>query len=269
MKDNKYQNLLALLRSSKDPGLVIVSFLKQLESEFKAMVGMTPSKPPVVPTRKEFEAMIKSLIPPVQNNKPTRRELENIIIPLIPDPIAPEEISDYRLISLIRPLIPKVRNGIDAVVDYEKIRNLTLSELKKDYTTIKEMVLREIQIPPQLTGSDIVRLINRLPLTSEAMIDDAHIKNKSKTSLGMVIPMGGGGAGTGSLSGVGLWSTPSETPAADGSVVDFTVGATPPTDVIADGSVYFSGKGYTHSTSTGKITFDIGGAGPTQFVRFR
>lgn len=67
--------------------------------------------------------------------------------------------------------------------------------------------------------------------------------------------------------GVGAWKTPIEAVAADGSVTIFTVGSSAPTDVIADGTSYFSGQGYTFAA--GQITFNIGGGGPTQFVRYR
>lgn len=67
--------------------------------------------------------------------------------------------------------------------------------------------------------------------------------------------------------GVGAWSTPPETPAVNGTTTVFTVGASAPTDVVADGMMYFDGKGYTYSGS--QITFDIGGLGPVNYVRYR
>lgn len=70
-----------------------------------------------------------------------------------------------------------------------------------------------------------------------------------------------------STGGVGSWSTPPETPQPDGSVTVFTVGGTAPTDVIADGVQYFEGIGYTYAA--GQITFNLGGAGPTQYVKYR
>jgi len=112
------------------------------------------------------------------------------------------------------------------------------------------------------SGAQIVRKINSLELLPDLMIDARHIKN-----LTTVVPMGGPGINPGMFRGIGLWSTPAETPAADGSVTAFTVGSTAPTDVIADGVVYYAGQGYTYSG--GRITFNIGGAGPTQYVRYR
>ncbi len=79
--------------------------------------------------------------------------------------------------------------------------------------------------------------------------------------------VGGGGGSTSASSGVGTWSTPAETPLPDGSVTVFTVGSSAPTDVLADGTIYPSGTAWTFLA--GQITLNIGGAGPTQFIRYR
>lgn len=62
--------------------------------------------------------------------------------------------------------------------------------------------------------------------------------------------------------GVGAWTTPPETP--DGSISIFTVGAVPPTDVIADGIMMFDGVGYTFAA--GQIIFINP---PAQYVKYR
>lgn len=67
--------------------------------------------------------------------------------------------------------------------------------------------------------------------------------------------------------GVGSWSTPPESPAADGSVKVYTVGSTAPTDILADGAIYPSGTVWTHSSN--QITISLGGVGPTSFIRYR
>ncbi len=58
--------------------------------------------------------------------------------------------------------------------------------------------------------------------------------------------------------------TPPEPPAADGSVTVFTVTAQPKY-VVADGTTYFEGQGYSYAAL--QITFNIGGLGPASFVR--
>ena len=78
---------------------------------------------------------------------------------------------------------------------------------------------------------------------------------------GVILARPRGGA---TASGVGAWSTPAEAVAGDGSVTVFTVGASAPTDVIADGSVCFAGIEYTYAAS--QITFING---PSQYVRYR
>jgi len=67
-----------------------------------------------------------------------------------------------------------------------------------------------------------------------------------------------------SSAGIGPWSTPPESPSPDGSVLVFTVGASAPTDVVADGIQLFDGVGYTYSV--GQITLVNG---PTQYIRYR
>jgi hypothetical protein len=79
-----------------------------------------------------------------------------------------------------------------------------------------------------------------------------------------VSPVGGTGNVTITASGGGVWHTPPESPLPDGSVVQYTVGTSAPTDVIADGTTLFEGHGYTYSSPY--ITLDNGA---TQFVRFR
>ncbi len=136
-----------------------------------------------------------------------------------------------------------------------------------------------------MTPEDIVSLINSLPVASKFQIDASHIANLPKASRGKAQKHGGGdtvAAGTGvtisrdsngvvtisSSGGIGAWSTPPETPASDGSVKIFTVGITTPTDVLADGTIYPSGTVWTFLA--GQITISIGGgAGPTQFIRYR
>lgn len=71
----------------------------------------------------------------------------------------------------------------------------------------------------------------------------------------------------GSSSGVGAWSTPPESPAADGSVTVYTVGGSAPTDVNADGIIYPSGTVWTYLL--GQITISLSGAGPVSWMRYR
>ncbi len=266
---NKYSDLFLELKNSKNPMFTLVAFLKQSEKDFKQFVlenipKRLEGKPGKTPTETELVALMQRHFPKPPNNKPTRDELIHLIRPLIPPPKEPEPISDYRLQSVIKPLIPKVENGKDAVVDYTKIRDLVFKEVQRDYHRITEMVLAEIKIPAQIPAAEMVRMINKLPLLPEQMIDASHIKG-----LSVVVPMGGGVSGPSAFRGIGLWSTPPEVVSATGSVTAFTVGSVAPTDVIADGIVYYLNNGYTYSAATGKITFDIGGAGPTQYVRYR
>lgn len=58
------------------------------------------------------------------------------------------------------------------------------------------------------------------------------------------------------------WSTPPETP--DSSNLIFTVGVLAPTDVVADGILFFNGFGYTYAA--GQITFTNP---PVYYVRYR
>jgi hypothetical protein len=55
---------------------------------------------------------------------------------------------------------------------------------------------------------------------------------------------------TGSGGGVGAWSTPPESP--DGTITVFTVGASAPTDVVADGAMIFTPD---YSYASNQITF--------------
>lgn len=61
---------------------------------------------------------------------------------------------------------------------------------------------------------------------------------------------------------VTAWSTPVETP--NSVLLTFTVGASAPTDVVADGILFFNGFGYTYAA--GQVTFINP---PTQYVRYR
>ncbi len=110
--------------------------------------------------------------------------------------------------------------------------------------------------------------INTLPPEPDFQIDASHIKNLPATRV-----VGGGLTQMradmlyqplGSSGGVGAWSTPSESVAADGSVVEFTVGTTAPTDLVSDGTTLFEGFGYTYSSP--KVTLTNG---PTQFIKYR
>lgn len=61
---------------------------------------------------------------------------------------------------------------------------------------------------------------------------------------------------------VGIWHTPPETP--DGTITVYTVGASAPTDVVADGATLFQGQGYTFAA--GQITLVNP---PVYYVRYR
>ena len=71
-------------------------------------------------------------------------------------------------------------------------------------------------------------------------------------------------SGTGG-GGVGAWFTPPESPAPNGSVLVFTVGARP-TDVAGDGILKWETIDYTYASN--QITFNNNSA-PTQTIRFR
>lgn len=58
------------------------------------------------------------------------------------------------------------------------------------------------------------------------------------------------------------WKTPTETP--NGVTTVFTITGGRPTDVTADGIIYFSGNGYTYSNN--QLTFTIP---PSQYVKYR
>lgn len=62
--------------------------------------------------------------------------------------------------------------------------------------------------------------------------------------------------------GGGAWNTPVESP--NGLILTFTVGASAPIDVVADGISFFNGAGYTYVA--GQITFTNP---PVSYVRYR
>lgn len=181
----------------------------------------------------------------------------------------------------------------------EKIIEKT--EIIKETPIVKETIVTDID------GKKVVDSINELPIEPEYQIDKKHIRGLEEEISGLrkthTYPSTGvlgkghtiqdegtslaqrnrlNFVGTGvsvtddptndatkvTIGGsVGSWSTPPETPLSDGSVTIFTVGSTEPTDVLCDGIIYPSGTMWTFSSS--QITLDIGGLGPTQFIRYR
>lgn len=130
-----------------------------------------------------------------------------------------------------------------------------------------ERIIEKV-IPQDIVGETIVDKINELNLEPENQIDFEHIKGWKELILKLISSQGGsryyvGGGGSGSgTSGVGAWSTPPEVP--NKSITVFTVGASAPTDVVADGINYYSGSGYTYAA--GQITFS---QPPRNYVRYR
>lgn len=183
---------------------------------------------------------------------PTEEQLLTLIKPLIPILRQPEDgktPSEYELLALMKPLIPIVENGHTPTVE--------------ELTAIIKPLIPNVRDGSPDTGKEIVSKINELPITPDLQIDASHIKNLPRISkkLGKAIIKGSDGTSTG---GVGAWSTPVETITAPSTTLIFTVGASAPTDVIADGMNYYEGKGYTYAA--GQITFD---QAPQNYVRYR
>lgn len=165
---------------------------------------------------------------------------EDGVTPTIPI----EEIVSRVTAQLMIPMDGK--DGKDAVFDYEELKKRVQKEL----------------------GKVKVEDIEGLNPALEKMLKNygAYIHGGGDTvAAGTNVTITTNSAGSkviSAASGSGSWSTPPETP--NGSTTVFTVAATPPTDVVADGIQFYDGVGYTYAGS--QITFDNP---PTQYVRYR
>lgn len=138
------------------------------------------------------------------------------------------------------------RDGKDAVFDYEEVKKRVKNELGKvkveDIEGLNPALEKMLKNHGAYIhgGGDTVAAGSNVTITTNSA--GAKVINAATAS--------------------GTWSTPPETP--DGVTTVFTVGASAPTDVVADGIQYYEGAGYTYAAS--QITFD---SAPTQYVRYR
>jgi len=243
--------------------------------------------------------IIKPLIPEVKDgNTPTEQELISLILPLIPEIENGHTPTNEEIIELIKPLIPKVENGatpskeelldlIQPLIPKVKGNKLILTQAHIDM--IAEKAAKKVKLP-EIIETDPLSIIDKIMSLPEGKrLTTSHIEGLDQTISAFQSQLKRGylhGGGISSLqagngitlvkntdgsytiistaSGVGAWQSPPESPLPDGSVVQYTVGTSVPTDVIADGTTLFKGHGYTYSSPY--ITLDNGA---TQFVRFR
>lgn len=168
-------------------------------------------------------------------------------------------------------------------------------QLRQSKEEIAQMIKEAMpNIPKAPSSDDLISLMT--PLVQQALLalPREAVKPTYDEIVGAILPVldekirlyrrgwfGGGGdrvgAGVGititrngigrkiinaTSTGVGAWSTPPETP--DSIITVFTVGATPPTDVVADGTDFYEGQGYTYAA--GQLTFTNP---PNLYVRYR
>jgi hypothetical protein len=154
-------------------------------------------------------------------------------------------------------------NGSAPIIPINEIVTLVLAALPPQ-TVVQG---NSFTLTPE-TVKAIVKMMGQLPTNDR--LDVTGIRNYQSFVFGgkniktkeykIEELMHGGGSSTGG--GVGAWSTPPETP--NSIITAFTVGATAPTDVVADGVNLYEGEGYTYAAST--VTFTNP---PAEFVRYR
>lgn len=202
-------------------------------------------EPGFTPTKDELLTLIIPLIPQVKDGyTPTTDELKRIIQPLIPTIELPESPTEEELSIIIRPIVSKL---MPQSITLEQVLDTIASDpsFKIDASKITGLPRTQKSGKYYHGGGDTV-------------VAGTNISISRNTSTGVVT--------ISSTGGVGPWSTPTESPKNDGSVLIFTVGTSPPVDVVGDGLNKYLTIDYTYSSPT--ITF-LANSAPTQSVRFR
>jgi len=179
-------------------------------------------------------------------------------------PVVERVIIEKTEVRVEQPIIKTeiIKETIEKEPVINEITNTIVQSIEAPEIATKLNTLNEAVEPYVIKGWKEMKFnLSRIPTDFDVRIGVSKTELKRLEDRVVVLES------SSSSGGVGAWSIPVETPAADGSVTVFTVGATAPTDVIGDGTMYFEGAGYTFSS--GQITFNIGGGGPTQFVRYR
>lgn len=211
------------------------------------------------PTEEELLELIIPLIPEVKDgHTPTKKELIDLIVSLIPKVENGHTPTQTELLKLIEPLIPKVDiKEIAKLVKVKKSKEIDADHILSLFGTGKKIPVDFIDGLEQTFSARFHQL-------ARGYLHGGGDTVRAGSNITIVNNNDGTKTITAISSGVGAWSTPPEAPAPNGSILVFTVGATAPTDVVADGITYYAGAGYTYAGT--QITFTNG---PTQYVRYR
>lgn len=173
----------------------------------------------------------------VDGRPPTSEELLTLIRPLIPRVKDGKTPSADEITALISPLIPQVRDGKDS-----------------DANAVAELVIERLIKEKKLKAKDIDGFEDALAVVRN-FVARGSIRGGGdtvKAGSGVTITTDANNVKTISATGATIASeTPAETP--DGIIVAFTVTHTP-LFIIADSNFRVSGQGYTYSSPT--ITMD-------------
>jgi len=176
---------------------------------------------------------------------PSEEYLLSLIKPLIPQikqPADGKTPTTEELLGLIRPLIPKIKEAQDGRTPTEgELLNLILRVMPK-------MEDREIHEVEEVSGADIVAKINDLEIKPALQIDAKHIKNLPKYKEVRQFSRGKGSE---------ILTT---TETIDDSNVTFTFSRTP-REVVVNGASYITGGGCTISGGTVTLDNPVGTGG--------
>lgn len=149
---------------------------------------MIKGEPGHTPTDEELLALIKPLIPVVEDGKnghtPTDKELLTLIRPLIPVVKDGKTPSDTKLISLIKPLIPEVKDG-------ETPSDTKLKAL------IKPLIPDAEEIDEEKLAKDIIALIKKKKLLNSSDINGMQGFSRDGINYRFEELMHGGGGSSG------------------------------------------------------------------------
>lgn len=224
-------------------------FIRKLDRDAKDRVSLAKMMNDLMKIHKDFMAKADDIAMKVSSIK---QGAPGVSIPGRPG----RSPSREELLAIIRPLIPKVRNGKDA--DEDRIARKVLALLppiRDGRDSSPEEVAEHIKKGRKLTVDDIAGLRQNLSQIRGEASKKGYLHGGGDTiraGAGVTLTRNSDGTTTISAvsSGLGI-----ETPvgAVDGSNTSYTV-SNEPLFIMADGMVRFEGEGYTYLAGT--ITMD-------------
>lgn len=240
-------------------------------SEDDLVALMTPIIESIVPTNEDFIQAIELIVTKAKDKLTLSPDEIKSLIDSMRDSLKKEVMpTTADMMAIIKKLMPKVDIDRIATVAATKVKIKVLPPKDVDFSALVAYI-KSLPEDKKLSTKDIANFDFIIQELRNEMrrLHGGKMRGGGDTvsaGTGIVITRNSNGDKVLSATGTaGAWSTPAEIPLADGTRFIYTVGSTKPTDVIADGLLYYETIHWTYAAN--QITF-INNA-PTQYVRYR